>query len=96
MWSGFDVKNELSELIEAGVVGSICAQTYDINGNPLSRGFNSHMIGITLDELKVAKNVIAVSGGKRKAAAVLGALRGGYVDVLVTDSQCVNEILKLE
>ena len=96
MWYGFDIRKELNQLLEAGVVGSICAQTYDINGTPVSSGFNSHVIAVTLDELKTAKKVVAVSGGIRKAAAILGALRGGYVDVLVTDSQCVNEMVKLD
>ena len=53
-------------------------------------------MGITLEELKTAKKVVAVSGGRRKAEAVLGALRGGYIDVLVTDSQCVNEMVRFD
>jgi len=96
MWFGFDINKELNQLLKAGVSGSICAQTYDINGTPVSSVFNSHVMGITLEELKTAKKVVAVSGGRRKAEAVLGALRGGYIDVLVTDSQCVNEMVRFD
>ena len=80
----------------SGAVGFMAAQAYDINGNICSPQFNSKVIGVTLEELKKAKNVVAVSGGKRKGAAVLGALRGGFMDVLVTDLQCVQEMVKLD
>jgi DNA-binding transcriptional regulator LsrR (DeoR family) len=39
--------------------------------------------------------VIAVAGTREKASAILGALRGGYVDVLVTDDQAAAGILEL-
>ena len=96
MWSGFGNDDELDVLLEKGAAGFMCAQAFDINGNACYPEFNRNVVGVTLDELKDAKNVVAVSGGKRKGAAVLGALRGGYMKVLVTDQQCVQEVVKLE
>ena len=96
MWFGFDIKKELNQLLKAGVVGSSCAQTYDITGTPVSNGYSSHVMGVALEELKTAKKVVAVSGGRRKAEAVHGALRGGYIVVLVTDSLCVNEMVRFD
>jgi len=96
MFSGFNNNYELGLLQNSGAVGFMAAQAYDINGNICSPQFNSKVIGVTLEELKKAKNVVAVSGGKRKGAAVLGALRGGFMDVLVTDLQCVQEMVKLD
>ncbi|MCJ7694657.1 MAG: sugar-binding transcriptional regulator [Anaerolineaceae bacterium] len=94
--SGFDNSSELDLLCEKGAVGFICAQAFDINGEACYPEFNQSIVGVSLDELKNAKNVVAVSGGKRKGAAVLGALRGGYVKVLVTDLQCVQEVVRLD
>ena len=54
------------------------------------------MVSLTLDELKHSKKVVSISGGVRKGAAVLGALRTGIINVLVTDLACVREIIKLE
>lgn len=37
--------------------------------------------------------VVAAVSGVQKAAAVLGALRGGYIDVLVIDDKAVDRLL---
>jgi DNA-binding transcriptional regulator LsrR (DeoR family) len=39
------------------------------------------------------KPVIAFAGGERKAEAVLGALRGQWINGLVTDETCARIIL---
>lgn len=96
MWSGVENKQELTLLQQKGAVGFISAQAYNIKGEICYPEFNSKVIGLTLDELRKAKQVVAVSGGKRKGSSVLGAVRGGYVDVLVTDFQCVSEMVRLE
>ena len=51
---------------------------------------------ITIDPniLKDIKRVIAVAGGQNKGDSVLGALRGGYVNTLVTDVKTAKYILK--
>ena len=38
---------------------------------------------------------IGVAGGKEKADAILGALRGKYVNILITDNTAAEKILKL-
>lgn len=40
--------------------------------------------------------VIAVAGGVKKALAILAALRGGYLDVLMTDTVVATTVLNLE
>jgi DNA-binding transcriptional regulator LsrR (DeoR family) len=41
----------------------------------------------------VARSV-GVAGGKRKFAAVLGALRGRWINVLITDRRMAERLLK--
>jgi len=36
---------------------------------------------------------VAVAGGERKVTAVLGALRGGWVNVLVTDVETARRLV---
>lgn len=96
LWKGFNAQELFNQLTHANAAGFICAQAFDIKGQPISGNFNNHVIGIPLDKLKKVKTVVAVSGGKGKAQAVMGALRGGYVDVLVTDINCVKEIFRLD
>jgi len=42
------------------------------------------------------KPVIAFAGGKRKVKAVLAALRGHWINGLVTDQTCAQRILATE
>ena len=96
LWSGIDTDKEFQPLRERGAVGFICGQAFDIEGNPCYPEFNQRVVSLTLEELKRSKKVVSISGGVRKGAAILGALRTGIVDVLVTDLACVREIIKLE
>lgn len=96
LWSGIDTDREFQPLREAGAVGFICAQAFDINGKPCCAEFNQRVVGLTLEELRSSKKVVSISGGARKGMAVLGALRTGVINVLVTDLACVQEIIRLE
>ena len=53
-------------------------------------------IGIELSDLKQIPKVVGVAGGMHKAEAILGALRGGYLDVLVTNEIAAIRLLELE
>ena len=76
---------ELKQLRRAGAVGDICMRFFDRNGRPVVSPLDDQVIGITLPQLKRVKRVIAVAGGLRKKDAILAALRGGLIDVLITD-----------
>jgi len=52
----------------------------------LTGEFNDRILGLRPEQLKAVPRRIGVAGGARKHEAILGALRGGWVDVLVTDS----------
>ena len=73
------------ELIEKDAVGDISLRFFDKHGKPVKTSLQERLIGIELDQLKKIKNVVAIAGGKNKIEAIRGALRGGYIDVLITD-----------
>ena len=54
---------------------------------------NDRMIGIGYDDLERCKNVVCVAYGEAKAAAVAGALRGGFINTLIIDSACGEKLL---
>jgi deoxyribonucleoside regulator len=93
MWKNYGYENFLPKLKKNDGVGFICGQCYTSEGKPLSNIFNNHIVGINLDQVKRIPKVIAVAGGKQKTQAVLGALKGGYIDVLFTDRECVSEFI---
>ena len=95
IWTGYINRNERDWLHNIGVVGHMCAQFFDVNGQVLDIGINRRSISIGLDALKKINNVIAVAGTTDKANAILGALNGGYIDSLVTDDRAAQLVLSL-
>jgi DNA-binding transcriptional regulator LsrR (DeoR family) len=76
---------ELQSLEDKGAVGNICLRFYDANGEEIKNGFSSRVFGLELERLKSIPMVIGIACGKQKRRAILGALRGGWIKVLVTD-----------
>jgi DNA-binding transcriptional regulator LsrR (DeoR family) len=58
--------------------------------------YNECIIGLTIEEMMHIPNTIAVAMGLYKAKAILGGLRTGVIDVMCTDLQTANEVLRLE
>jgi DNA-binding transcriptional regulator LsrR (DeoR family) len=82
---------------ETGAVGDICCCLFDLEGHYKNEFFNDRVVGISLDQLKSAgAEVIGVAGGKEKAEAILGSLRGSLLDTLITDDKAAEEILKID
>lgn len=51
-------------------------------------------LGLRLEDIKRADNVVAIAGGKSKASAIQAVLRFGQEDILVTDEAAAEEIVK--
>ncbi|MFZ1396251.1 MAG: sugar-binding transcriptional regulator [Candidatus Promineifilaceae bacterium] len=94
--AGYLDSNDLNILDRQGAVGDICVNHYDINGKILDLDIHKRVIGVELNKLtKSPCKIIGVAAGKMKAPAILGALRGGFVNVLITDSTAAEEVLLL-
>lgn len=85
---------EMAELRRLGAVGDILGRHFDRRGRPLETGLAARTIGISLDVLRNIPHVIAVAGGLHKTQAIVGALRGGYVDTLITDHRTAAAVLQ--
>jgi DNA-binding transcriptional regulator LsrR (DeoR family) len=95
MRAGYLKPDEFDVLQRAGVVGDICARHFDIQGRPLVPEIDQRLIAITLEQIALIPVVIGVACGEIKAKAILGALRGGYLNVLITDAVTAEAILAL-
>ncbi len=84
----------VKELIEKGAVGDVCANYFNRDGEICNTSIARRTISIDPNILRDIKRVIAVAGGRNKGDSVLGALRGGYVNTLVTDVKTAKYILK--
>jgi lsr operon transcriptional repressor len=83
-------------LRERGVVGDILGQFFDASGNVVELPIHDRRIGIELSDLRRIPKVVGVAGGMHKAEAILGALHGGFLDVLVTNELAAIQLLELE
>jgi len=77
-------------------VGDISCRYFDLNGQPVSTDFDRRVISLSLDDLRRIKPVIVVAGGEDKVAALLGALRTGCLDILITDERTGRKVLVLD
>ncbi len=77
-------------------VGSLAGRFISARGEPVIGPMHDRTIGLTLDQLRRIPQRIAIAGGLDKVAAILAALRGGYVSILVTDIATGRGILSAE
>ena len=77
---------DLAELRRAGSVGDIALRFIDAQGRPVDLEINERIIGLTFEQLRAIRCVIAVAGGTAKFEAIRAALKTGIPDVLVTDA----------
>ena len=83
-------------LMEKGAIGDIGFRWFNIKGEKVDHEYEDRTIGYDALENRYSNKIIAVSGGKRKHRAILGALRGKYVDVLITDSETARYLIENE
>lgn len=94
--SGFFESVSIQEYLTKNAVGVVAGRFIDTHGHPVSGPLDERTIGISLDMLKSIGMRIAVAGGFDKVQAILAALRGGYVNVLVTDAATGRGILNAD
>ena len=91
--SGYLTDEEMEMLKNDNAVTDICGYGIDIDGNPVETVTTNRIIGINLDTLKTIPIRMGCSSGINKTQAVLGALRGGYINVLVIDEETANVVM---
>lgn len=92
-WNNYLSEKTLEALQARGGIGHIGGHFFDAYGQELKTSLADRMIGISLDDIRRCKDVVCVICGEAKAEAVLGALRGGFIDTLMIDEKCAGRIL---
>jgi deoxyribonucleoside regulator len=94
LWqSGFLGPKEAAKLKKAGAVGAICGRFFNDQGKQCWQALADRTIGLSLNELKKIKHKILIAVGKEKLQAILGALEGNLVDVLIVDKETAHRLL---
>jgi DNA-binding transcriptional regulator LsrR (DeoR family) len=87
--------DQSAQAVGVGAVGDILLRFFDENGKPVKGPLSNRVVSMSLEQLARVNRAIAVAGGARKYKAILGALRGKWINVLVTD-RCTAERLVQE
>jgi len=88
-------EDDFEKLKLSNTVGDVSSHFFDINGKISEPDIDKRMIAISADDLFKIPDSIGTAGGEAKAESILGALRGKYINIIVTDSKAAAKVLKL-
>ena len=80
----------------AGAVGDVCLRFFDAAGTLVPSDLDDRVVGIGADTLRRIPRRIGIAGGESKHKAIHAAVRGGWVNVLITDTGTAAALLQGE
>ncbi len=69
------------------VAGDICSRFFDIHGAMVETNMSEKTLSIEMNKLKQARYSIGIAMSEEKYSGIVGALRGKYINCLVTNEQ---------
>jgi len=87
---------ETETLRRGGAVGDILAQFFNIGGEKVNCDLHEKIVAFPIENLRKLGNVVGLAGGKNKVQAILGALHGRYINILITDEETADSLIKME
>ncbi|HEY4604968.1 MAG TPA: sugar-binding domain-containing protein, partial [Blastococcus sp.] len=87
---------EYGAFLAGNPVGDTCCRFFDAWGQAVPGVTDDRVLAVELDDLRRIPTVVGVATGAAKTAGVLGALRGGIVDGLITDAALAHSVLTAE
>ena len=90
---GYLSRSLVKPLNESGAVGNVYGLYFDIDGQPACAVFCQKIIRISRESLLSIPNRLGIAGGLDKVSPIIGAVRGGYVNILVTDNLTAQSLI---
>lgn len=91
---GFLKEKDIKKIFLSHAVGDINTYFYDVDGNNCKSELEDRAVGMNIEQLKRVRHVIGVAGGEFKAKAILAALKGKIINILVTDYKTAKILLE--
>ena len=79
------IQAEQDQLRNTGAVGDVCLRFFDVHGASVKAPLDERVMSITPADLMRVPRRVGVAGGASKYRAIRAALRGAWVNILVTD-----------
>ena len=92
--AGYITGENLEAFARDGMAGDIALHFFDEDGNTEKfREFNDRVAGMPLEMVKKVRNRIGIAGGENRAEAIRGAIKGGYINMLITNIDAAERLL---
>jgi DNA-binding transcriptional regulator LsrR (DeoR family) len=88
-------QTDFDSLLEADAVGDVGGHYFDIKGDLVDVDFQHRLMSITWEDLKNIPTRLGIAGHPMKAEAIIGAINGGSINLLVTDRPTAQKMLEL-
>lgn len=92
--SGTLTQTDMLYLKMNNAVGDVLCHFLDRDGQLIHTPIEDRLISTSLEQLKQMNNVIGLAAGASKVDAIRAVLRGGYLDILITDEPTAALLLK--
>lgn len=86
--------SDLARLVDQGAVGDALGHFFSLDGEPVRWATDDAKIGLVLNDLGSIPVSALVAGGPHKRQAILGALRGKWFNVVLTDADTAMALLE--
>ncbi|OKH98207.1 transcriptional regulator [Streptomyces sp. CB02923] len=86
-------EQEREHYASLGAAAEMSAHLFDTEGRRIGRDLGERCITVEGDRLRRIPEVVAIAGGRQKAAAIGAVLRSGLVTSLVTDTAAADHLL---
>lgn len=97
VWTAAALGAEVAaDLDRSGAVGEILVSPFDLDGRLVGDALRARTIGLDVRQFGHVPIRICVAGGPAKVRPILGALRGGFATILVTDQPTAEAVLALD
>ena len=84
----------ISKISAAVMIDGKQVPMVDAEGNPVESPLNDRVVSMELEQLKNVDRAIGIAGGSQKFAAIRGALRGGLINILITDNCTAAKLIE--
>lgn len=91
MTRGFISSEEAEDIADRGAVGEILGRFFDVEGRRVPTILEDRVIAV---EMPMKCPMMAVAYGKEKILSIVGAIRGGFIQGLVTDERTALAVLR--
>lgn len=87
-----DYPKERFERLEQDCVGDIMFHFYNARGEFNAPGISECVVGATIEDYMKIPNRVAIAFGSEKTAAIHAAMKGGIVNIMITDEETAREL----